>query len=1104
MYVRKLFTYLSLLLLVLFPARFFGQSPNGSIDGVITDISNATVPNASVTLLNPATGATRLVHSDDSGFYTFAALPPGVYTVTVEQSGFRKQVRSDITLQVQQIARINFSLSVGQASEVIDVVASAPLLSSDDATVGQVIDNRRIVELPLNGRNYLQLAALSPGVTTSSAPSGGATGFQGGQRAAQSITVNGQRNDFNHYTLDGIENTDPNFNTYILLPSLDALQEFKVQTATYPAEFGFSISQINVSTKSGTNQIHGSAFEFLRNSWVDAKNFFDAPGAHIPAFRRNQFGGAVGGPILKDRLFFFANYEGLREGKALTAISTVPSAAMLSGTFTGGNTIYDPATRVVASNGTVTATPFYNNVIPQNRISPVALAALQYYSAPNLPGTSRNYINTESRTSISDQSLLRIDYQMSDRFSWVGRWNYDKDSQYLPGAFPKEGSVVATRPDQVMVGGTQIFGSTLVNEVRFGWTRFVNNNVGYNSSKTDINGQVLKIPGLNSTSNPAFFGIPTFGFVGYSGFGEPSTVYLTHNNVWELHDTLSWTHGNHFVKFGGAYQPIHYNQTGNQFARGGFNFDGSVTRNPAVVGSVGNEVADFLLGYPVQTQNGVQAANAALRGTYFALFATDLFHLRSNLTLEYGLRYESLAPFRDINDASANITDVNTSSPVLVRASNKGKNLDPYEGLIVRLQGVNLVRDGRLGPSLVQADRNNFAPRLGLSYTPDDKTVFRAGFGTFYDVLDMGNSVYDMARTLAGLLRVDQNATIPDVTFANPFRSSGANGSTINLVQPLILANAPDMRNAYVNEWTLDVQRALSANTMLDIGYVGSQGHRLKKMTSLNMPTPGPGSVAPRRPWQQFGYVQYANSIGNSNYNGLQIKLERHFSHGLTLLSAYTFSKSLDNTSGVRPGSGDVLTPNNPSDLGRGERGLSSFDVRHRWVTSGLVESPFGKGNHYNSNRLLNAVLGSWQLGGIFTAESGTPTTPVDGRDIPNISTGATPRPNVTGISPVLSHPTYTRFFNPAAFAMNAPYTFGNARRNSIIGPRLVDLDMSLMRSIPLGERVVSELRWDVFNVANHPILGLPNATLSSPAYASISSTRVDSRQMQLSVRIVF
>ena len=635
----------------------------------------------------------------------------------------------------------------------MEVSGSAPLLSVDDTTVGQVIENRRIVDLPLNGRNYLQLASLSPGVTNTSAPSNGASSFQGGSRGAVSITINGQRNDFNHYTLDGIENTDPNFNTYILLPSVDALQEFKMQTATYPSEFGFSVSQINVTTKSGTNGFHGSAFEFLRNSWFDAKNYFDSPTAPIPEFRRNQFGATVGGPIIRNRLFFLGNYEGLRDSKAQTRIATVPLSALTGGNFTGLNTIYDPSTRTAGPGGTITATPFPGNMISSSRFSPIATALLKYWGTPNRSGTSNNYVNNEALTNTSNQYMARIDYQMTKSLSWFGRYNFDKDAQYVPGSFPQEGSVISTRPDQVLAGGTQVLRPNLVNEVRFGWTRFVNDLTGPNAYKTDINGTILHIPGLNPSNASAFWGVPQINVAGYGSFGDPYTVYLTHNNIWEGHDTASWTLGKHFLMIGAVYQPIHYHQTGNQAALGSLSMDGSATGNPQVAGSVGNSVADFLLGYLSFTQVGIQPADAELHGTYYAGFVGDTWRLNQKLTIDYGVRYEYLTPLADQTDNSSNLTKIDTSAPILVRASNKGTNLDPYAGITARLTNVPIVRDGRLGPGLVNPDKNNFAPRLGISYALDDKTVVRAGIGTFYDVLDMGNSIYDMSRTLAGLRR---------------------------------------------------------------------------------------------------------------------------------------------------------------------------------------------------------------------------------------------------------------------------------------------------------------------------------------------------------------
>ena len=712
-------------------------------------------------------------------------------------------------------------------------------------------------------------------------------------------------------------------------------------------------------------------------------------------------GETAGGPILKDRLFFLGNYEGLRDSKAQTNIATVPSATLLSGNFSGGKTIYDPSTRVTGANGTITAQPFPGNIIPASRFSPTSVAALQFYGAPNLPGATNNHVNNEALTNTSDQTMLRIDYQMTSDLAWFGRWSYDKDAQYIPTNFIHQGSLVSTRPDQVLAGGTQIFGSSLVNEARFGWTRFVNNLTGYNAFKNDVNTNILKIPGLNPTNSPAFWGVPSISISGYSSFGEPTTVYLTHNNIWEGHDTVSWTRGRHFMKFGGVYEPIHYDQTGNQFALGSFSMDGSATGNPAAAGSIGNPVADYLLGYVSFAQTGFQPAAGALVSTYYAMFATDTFHITPTITLDYGLRYEYLSPLKDLNDASSNLADLNTNDPILVRASNKGKNLDPYAGLAIRLQNITLVRDGRLGPGLVNPDRNNFAPRLGLAYAPDQKTVIRAGIGTFYDILDMGNSIYDMSRTLAGLINASQNPITLNLSFSNPFAgASTGSGATINIATPTVLANSVNIRTTYINQWTLDFQRSLSSSTVLDIGYVGSQGHRLKREASINMPNPGPGPAQARRPWQNYGLVQYPQSIGNSNYNGLQAKIEKHFSDGITVLSAYTFSKSIDNTSGVRPGAGDVLFANNPFDLGRGERGLSSYDVRNRWITSGLVESPFGVGKRLSSGRFVNALLGSWQLGGIFALQTGSPLTATDGLDVPNIGNGATPTAKCHGYQP--------------------------------------------------------------------------------------------------------
>jgi hypothetical protein len=1098
---------------VLTACSIYAQGPTGTINGIVTDPSGSAIPGASVSVSDAATGATRNAQSNDSGFYSFPALSPATYTVSVEAQGFGKQVRSTITIQVQQVVRVDFQLTVGAVAQSLDVTASAALLSTDDATVGQVIENKRIVDLPLNGRNYLQLTALAPGVTNTSSANNG-TSFQGGLRAQQSITANGQRNTFDHFTLDGIENTDPNFNTYILLPSLDALEEFKVQAATYPADYGYGVIQINVTTRSGSNSFHGSGFEFLRNSWFDAKNFFDSATSPIPEFRRNQFGGTLGGPILKNKLFFMANYEGLREAKALTSISTFPPLAYRTGNFTGAATIYDPATTTQAANGTYSATPFPNNVIPSSRFNSIAATAMNnYWPVQNLPGTTNNYVNNEPRQSNADQSMLRIDFRQSDKYVWYGRWNYDKDYYYVPVSTPKEGTVVETRPDQILLGGTQIFTPALVNDVRVGWTRFANNEMDANSFVNDANGKVLHIPGFNPLNYPSFWNVPAFGFNGYSGFGNNATIYLTHNNLWETHDTLSWTHGKHIFKFGGVFEPIHYHEVGQQQI-GSFNFNGQYTGNPAIgSSSIGNSVADFLLGLDNQVTTAVMPATAILRSNYWAAYVSDSYRITPKLTLEYGLRWEYMQPFKDIGDMSSNIwglTSYTSGNPIVVQSSTQcssSSSCSPYAGTVTRLQNVTVVRDGRMGSALLKPDKRDWAPRLALAYSMDQKTVIRAAYGTYYDMVDTGNATFDKARTLAGGLQQLNSYPTANTSLSNPFLGT-ITSSNITLVQPMILSGGPpDQRNSYVDQWTVGVQRSLTGDSVLEISYIGSQSHRLRREASVNVPIPGPGSPSNNRPFPQFGFIQYPDNIANGNYNSLAVRLEKRLSHGLTVLSAFTYSKSIDNSSAVRAGSGDILQMNNPYNYGEGERGLSQYNMKFRWVTSGFYQLPFGHGARFlsHSGALVNALVANWQFGGIFTVQSGMPFTALDGTDILNTGgTGIAERPDATGISPQLANPTVKNWFNKAAFVYNAPYIYGNDGRNNIIGPNIRETDLSLTKNIKMTERYGAELRWEVFNATNHPIFGVPNSTLSSASYGMISSTVIDSRQMQVALRLTF
>ncbi|MEJ7607918.1 MAG: carboxypeptidase-like regulatory domain-containing protein, partial [Bryobacteraceae bacterium] len=505
----------------------------GDISGEVRDASGASIAGAQVTVTNTGTNATRNVQSNESGNYSFPALPPGIYVLKAEKTGFKSYTRPGIELQVQQSARIDIDLPVGQVSESVEVSASAALLSTENATVGTVIENKRIVELPLNGRNYLQLVSLSPNVSFGFGDAGQAGSRQGGSRASQNIAVAGQRSYFNNFTLDGVNNTDPNFNTYVIQPSIDALQEFKVQTGVYPAEFGRQATQINVSTKSGTNQYHGSLFEFLRNDKLDAKNYaFTTARPPKDPFKWNQYGFTMAGPVWipkvykgTDRLFFMANYESFRQRRQVQGLYDLPSAAMRTGNFSEllgrGVQIYDPTTRVVNPDGTITAQPFAGNIIPANRINPIATKLLEFYPAPNLvtPTLIRNRQQALGRPINKDQFIVRMDFNESPNSQWFGRYSWGDENQLNEG-LALNGFQVLTNVEQYMGSNVRVFSSSMVNEARFGYSRFFNSAGRELAFKRDVVTE-LAIPGLRG-GDPVTWGIPSVGLTNYSGFGDDS------------------------------------------------------------------------------------------------------------------------------------------------------------------------------------------------------------------------------------------------------------------------------------------------------------------------------------------------------------------------------------------------------------------------------------------------------------------------------------------------------------------------------------------------------------------------------------------------------
>jgi hypothetical protein len=1077
------------------------QAPTGQITGTVTDPSGAVVSGATVTATNNATNARRQTATNEDGLFSLPALPPGNYQLQVEASGFPKQVNEGLELQVGQVARVDFALRIGNVSETVQVSGAAPMLQSETAELGTVIENKRIVDLPLNGRNYLQLASLAPGATTNGPASSQGQQRMGGARNSFALNVAGQRVHYNHYTLDGVENTDPNFNTYLILPSIDALQEFKVESGIFQAEYGRAIAQINVTTKSGTNAIHGAAFEFLRNSQLDAKNYFDRGNQPIPPFKRNQFGVTIGGPLKKDRIFWLFSYEGLRERKALTSTGLLPNEMQRAGDFSNLSVqLVDPLTKVIQNNQVVSSTPFPGNRVPANRISPLSSKILNdFYPLPNISAPN-NFINNEGRRSDSNQYNGRLDFIESTNSSWFFRYSQADDPQYLPTFIPGMGNNVQIEAKQPVLANTRLFGVNKVNEFRFAVNRFISQNIQTRANTTNIV-QELGIPGLD-TSIPLFWGVPFFQISGFSSVGECNDCpFVNWNTSFQVKDDFSWTAGRHQIKFGGEFRRVRYNQIGAVVPRGRFTFNGQYSNVP---------MADFLLGFMSSSEGQVGAPIANYRSSYYGLYVQDAWKVTDKLTINLGLRYEAEPPYYDKHDAIVNIDYAwdNSHDPIFVRAGTgdvlEGSPKFPVE------PPFQLVRDGRFGRRAYKSDWNDFAPRIGLAYQLSPGTIIRSGAGIYY-VRDIGNAVFDIVRNIPFTIRQNEvaNSLTPNLSWDRPFTQTGA--------PTFILANQFDEPTSWVGQWSLGVQRELTKNMSLEVSYLGSTGVHLRRLQTYNSAPPGPGSTNSRRPFTYLnGNIQTMTAASHSTYNALLVRLQHRFYNGFTLLSSYSYSKSIDNGSGVRTTDGDALTPSNNYNL-NAERGRSAFDFRQRWTNSFVYELPFGKGKRWlNGNAFANAVIGGWQIGGIITLQAGFPNSIFCGPgNWQNNDT--TCYADATGLKPELPRGEQdpSRWFNLDAFTNrlgipnNRPqditqYRYGNAGRNVLDGPGIIAVDASVTKTWTLYEGYRLEFRGEAFNLPNHPLWGQPNTSPGSPTYGVIGGTRIDPRDIQLALKLIF
>src|SRR6202162_2957294 len=1108
----------------------------GQITGQATDPSGSIVVGVRVTVTNTQTNVGRTTTTNSAGDYTFPALQPGVYNVKAEMQGFEGEVREGVELQVEQIARIDFHLKIGAVAQTVEVSGGAPLLTTESATVGTVIDNDRIVGLPLNGRSFTQLIALTPNVSYNSVANGGqASSRQGGDRTTQEIFVAGARREYLNFTLDGVQNYDPGFNTYALLPSIDALQEFKVQTGVYPAEFGHLQVQINVSTLSGTNQLHGTMFDFLRNNYADARPYaFTAVAPISPPFRWNQYGYTLGGPVWipklfngKSRLFFMSNYEGFKlRQQTQTVYTTFPAA------FRTGDLSSVQATHVITDPTTGLAFP--GNIIPANRLDTIAKGLLQYFPAPNIPnapnnGLSNNYLALDNITENKYQTTQRVDFVQSAKSSWFVRYSMQNESGVMP-ALDANGMSLVTDAKQTAINNTFVLSPSLVNEARFGFLNFYNNFAPELAGKTDVVKQ-LNLPGLLSDPASPAWGVPNVSLGdGFSGFGNNTDgPYTTSDHILQLVDNISWIHGSHSFKFGAEVDRTDFNETGNQYARGAYSITNQAT---------GYTPADFMLGYVASTTDAVALAVARFSQTSQFYYIQDSWKIRPNVTISYGLRYEYVPAWSDrvplVNTwfpdgynlqgdpKGLNPQPVNTQ-PCIIETGTGNFNSGNVVFPTVAQGGVCTARDGRLGSNLVNSDHTNFAPRLGVAWSPTDKWTVRAGAGVFY-TQDTGNPVFDMARSLSGKLQNTANIATHNLTFEAPFFAGASPCGA--LAPPLACVPTPTLvhtyyirKTPYVEMYELNVQRQLGTNNSLEIVYLGALGHHVARYVYFNAAAPGPGPQLSREAWPNFNNTVENIGIVDSNYNALSAELTRRMSRGFTYLLGYTYSKSIDDGSGLRTLGTDQIGAQNSYCIPC-ERGLSIFDQKHRFVASTLYELPFGKGHALMNSRVGSAIAGGWDLGVIWSMATGSPVDIMDGQDRSNIGSSSMDRPNaVAGQSFQLSNPTPNEWFNVQGFALQPQYTFGNLGRNTVVGPPLFSVDSSIKKDMRFTERLKLQLRLDAFNTFNRPNFGSPGNGLSadhldansvpipgSGGFGTITSlnSNVSMRQLQVSLKLVF
>jgi hypothetical protein len=1044
----------------------FAHAQEAGLAGTVTDATGAAVPQAGIAVRNIETGVERRTRTDDRGRYSLAPLAIGRYTLTAEAPGFRTITVSDIYLTIGQTSVTDVVMQVGQVNERITVADTSPLLQADQAAVGQTVENKKIVDLPLNGRDFVQLVALTPGATTAG------SAYETGN---SQVLVNGHRSTKTTSTIDGVMNVDQLFQGFPISPSIDAIEEFRVQSGNFSADQGMGPSNVSVRLKSGTNSLHGSAFEFLRNDKMDARNFFQPERSIL---KRNQFGGSAGGPVKRDKMFWFGAYEGTRQHAGNDFNITVPSAAMRTGDFRGLPPITDP----------LTGKPFPNNIIPPERINGVAKYFTQFYPEPN---SGLQFISSQPSTIRLDQGSGRYDYYINDNNRLFGSYTISQRELFDPEAMPLNGGTIRRgRAQRAVVNWNRTISASTMNTLTLGWTRFKN---VITPSVLGTNHTVLSgLQGFEETS-ARFPGFPSIGiggdYHGITGFDWFPLINPTDNR--QITNDFSIVRGGHQVHIGTDLRRFMWSSQSATVGRGSLYYSGDYT---------GDGWADFLLGVPVSAFRQYPQDNYNQLSYNLAWYVQDDWRVTPNLTLNLGLRYEyDTWPV----DSRNQVTSFDPGSGKFAVGHNPGQDPDLaaqtlaplawslFRNLMVRAEDVGLPNR-----SLRFPDKNNWGPRVGLAYRPAflKDTVFRMGYGVFYDLVNGNNNSDFTATSIPWIISQGANNSLPlpDLNNQHLFAPFDAPGAATPNIQPIHFS--PYARVPYVQEWNVSIQRQLSPSTSLDVAYVGNKGSKLETRIPFNRPLPGPGDIDARRPFAGLSEGYAENNIANSIYHALQVKLERMSSSGLGILAAYTLAKSIDDASSDF-GSG-VQDANNL----RLERAVSDFDYRQRLSVGYVYDLPFGR--LASSNRAARFLLSGWETSGIVTLQSGSPFTVRSGRDIANTGSGSQ-RPDRISDGRI-DNPTIDRWFDTSAFLLNAPYTFGNSGRNILYSDGLSTWDVSLMRRFALREGMNLQLRGEFFNVLNHADFGRPNTTLTSGSFGMVFGTRNDPRIGQVALKLIF